>query len=109
MGIKALVQVKKNRITGREREVIIPIYHSFGIDDIGSCVEFMLEEGDWEKKGASIKVPELAFGEALKGTRETIIKKIEENGWEKDLIACVEDVWTALEMALKINRKQRYE
>lgn len=109
MGIKALVQVKKNRITGREREVIIPIYHSFGIDDIGSCVDFMLDEGDWKQKAQSIKVPEEAFGEELKGTRETIIKKIEENGWEKDLIACAEDVWTSLEEALKINRKPRYE
>jgi len=109
MGVKALVQVKKNRITGREREVLIPIYHSFGIDDIGSCVDFLLDEGDWLQKGNTIKVPDEAFGEEIKGTRESVISKIEENNWEKDLIAHVEDVWVAVEMALRIKRKPRYE
>jgi hypothetical protein len=109
LGIKALVKVKKNRITGKESEVEIPIYHSFGIDDTGSCVDFMLDEGDWKQKGQMIQIPVEAFGEELKGNRETIIKKIEENGWQRDLVACVEDVWLAIQEALRINRTKRYE
>jgi len=38
LGVECSIQIKKNRITGRERTLTLPIYHSFGIDDVGSCV-----------------------------------------------------------------------
>jgi len=50
LGVICRIKIKKNRVTGRERTIDIPIYHSFGIDDIGSCVEFLIKEKHWKKK-----------------------------------------------------------
>lgn len=48
LGIVASVQVKKNRLTGKESTVEVPFYHSCGIDDTGSCVDYLVEEGRWK-------------------------------------------------------------
>lgn len=104
LGILCKLQIKKNRLTGRERVVTVPIYHSFGIDDIGSCIDFLLDEKHWDKQAASINAPEFDF----KGTRESLIKHIEEKGYEKDLKLIVEEVWNEIEEACKVTRKKRY-
>jgi len=105
IGTNCKIRVKKNRVTGRDRSVIIPIYHSFGIDDIGSCVDYMLDEGDWTKKANEIN----AKGLGIKGSRNKIIKLIEQQGLEKDLRELVGDVWTEIEEACVLIREKRYE
>ena len=105
LGINCLVQVKKNRITGQERKVMMPIHHSHGIDDIGSCVDYLIEERHWQQKGKKINAVELE----LKSTREKIIKHIEKEGLEKDLRMIVGDVWQEIETACAVKRKNRYE
>jgi len=104
LGVESKIKVKKNRITGRERTVTIPIYHSFGIDDVGSCVDFLLDEKYW-KKGDEIK----AKGLGIKGSKKKIIKLIEQNGLEKDLRELVSEVWNEIEDLCTIKRKKRYE
>lgn len=104
LGIDCKIRVKKNRITGRDRTVIIPIYHSFGIDDVGSCVDYLLDEKYWTK-GDEIK----AKGLGIKGSRKKIIRLIEQKGLEKDLHELVGEVWNEIEEACVINRKKRYE
>ena len=104
-GIYCRIRVKKNRITGRDRTVTIPIYHSFGIDDIGCCVDYLINESQWKKKGKEIK----AKGLGIKGTRAEIIRKIEKRELEKDLRELVSDVWNEIEEACVIRRKKRYE
>lgn len=121
LGINSLVKLKKNRITGREREVTIPIYHSTGIDDIGSCVDYLIEEGHWinkspkntkkktekrhKKKSKGIYAEEFDFT----GTREKLIQMIEEESCEFDLREIVGEVWNEIEEACKIKRKKRYD
>ncbi len=105
LGIQCLLQIEKNRITGKERKVVILIYHSFGIDDIGSCVNYLLEEGSWKLKGNKIAAPQFDF----KGTKEKLIKYIETEGMEKDLRELVGDVWNEIEEACNVKRKRRYE
>ena len=104
LGINCKIQIKKNRITGRERAVIIPIYHSFGIDDIGSCVDYLVDEEYW-KKGKEIK----AKGLGIKGSRDKLIRIIEHQGLERDLRELVGDVWNEIEDACVVKRKKRYE
>jgi len=107
LGIECLIQIKKNRITGRERTLTIPIYHSFGIDDIGSCVDYLIDEGHWKqnKKGTKIRAKEFKF----EGSREKLIKYIEAEGMERDLRSIVADVWNEIEENCKVGRKKRYE
>lgn len=54
IGINVEVRIKKNSITGRERSVVIPIYNGHGIDDVGSCVDYLLTEKHWSKSGQKI-------------------------------------------------------
>jgi len=103
LGVNCKIHVKKSRITGRDRTVTIPIYHSFGIDDIGSCVDYLLDEKYWVK-GDEIK----AKGLGIKGSRNKLIRLIEHQGLEKDLRELVGDVWNEIEDACKIQRKKRY-
>lgn len=104
LGVLSKIRVKKNRITGRERSVTIPIYHSFGIDDVGSCVDYLLDRKYWTK-GDEIK----AKGLGIRGSRKHIIRLIEKKGLEKDLHELVFDVWNEIEEACIIKRKPRYE
>lgn len=104
-GIISKIKVEKNRYTGRERVVEIPIYHSFGIDDIGSCVDFLVEEGHW-KKSDSGSIDATDF--EITGKREFLIQEIERRDMEKDLRLLVAEVWDEIEEASKIERKTRY-
>jgi len=105
LGILANVRTKKNRLTGRDRSITMPIYHSCGIDDVGSCVDYLVEEGHWKKGKSKIQAPEFE----LEGDRDTLIKHIEKEGMEKDLALVVEEVWNSIEEACKVQRKKRYE
>lgn len=104
LGVNCRVKIKKNRVTGRDRTVMIPIYHSFGIDDIGSCVDYLLDEGHWEE-GKEIN----AKGLGIKGSRNKLIRIIEHNNLEKDLRELVADIWNEIEEQCTIKRKRRYE
>ncbi|HEC65795.1 MAG TPA: hypothetical protein ENI23_10895, partial [bacterium] len=105
LGVDCKIQVKKNRITGRERTITIPIYHSFGIDNTGSCVDYLIDEKHWEKSGkATIKAPEFSF----KGTKEKLIRYIEDEGRQKDLQKIVGKIWNEIEEACIVKRKKRY-
>lgn len=105
LGTMCKVKIKKNRQTGREREVLIPIYHSFGIDDIGSCVNWLVAEGFWETIGQKIDAPEFD----VRMNPEKLIRYIEENELEKDLRELVTDGWNEIEKACEVKRKRRYE
>ncbi|MBW2632186.1 MAG: hypothetical protein JRC90_10625 [Deltaproteobacteria bacterium] len=100
------VRIQKNRITGKDRRVIVPIYWSCGIDDIGACVDFLVDENHWTKpKGSNIiTAPDLD----LKGKRESLIRIIEHRGLERDVRETVAEVWGEIESACKIKRKPRY-
>jgi len=114
LGVYCKIQVKKNRITGRDRTVIIPIFHSFGIDDIGNCVDFLIEEGYWKKITLITKKKTTynainAKGLGIKCSRKRLIRRIEKEGLEKDLRELVSDTWDEIEEQCKIKRKKRYE
>ena len=106
VGITAKVAVKKNRLTGKEWVVEIPLYWSIGIDDIGSCVDYLVAEGRWKKsKVGVIKVPEFV----IEAKREGLIKFIEEDPCKVDQVRTyVRDVWADLEERCKVERKGRY-
>ena len=104
LGIICLLQTKKNRITGKDRIVTVPIYHSFGFDNTGSCVDYLIEENHWKQKGNTVIAKEFKF----KGTRSKLIKYIETEDMEKDLVSIVADVWDEIEEACSIKRKRRY-
>lgn len=104
IGIVSEIQIKKNRFTGKNRTIQIPIYHSLGIDDVGSCIDYLIEEKHWETRKNTILAEDLGF----EGTRESLIKFVEENELQPDLSSIVGDVWADIEAACAVERKPRY-
>lgn len=104
-GIKSIVKIKKNRIAGRDRSVLVPIYHSHGIDDLGGCVDYLIDEGHWRVSNGVINAKE--FDVQLK--REKLIAHIELEEEERALRKIVSDVWDTIESAVSIKRKNRYD
>src|SRR5690606_25785618 len=105
IGIISRISVKKNRLTGKEWTVEVPIYWSIGIDDVGSCVDFLIEEKHWKKDGqGKIDAKEFEFV----GTRNKLIDHIEHEGLEFDLRQLVAEAWKKIEDGCRVERKSRY-
>ncbi len=104
IGIICQCRVKKNRITGKDKTIDIPIYPSFGFDNTGSCVDYLIDEKHWKQSKGSLVAPEFDF----RGSRKKLIKYIEDEDMEKDLISIVTDCWNEIEDACSIKRKKRY-
>jgi hypothetical protein len=107
VGIVSLVHVKKNRVDGKDRQVTVPIMHSVGVDDVASCVDYLVEEKTWKKSDKGIiDATDLDF----KGTRDQLIQHIEKEGLEKTLHIMVKETWDDIEKACEgFKRKSRYE
>lgn len=104
IGILSRVRIEKNRISGRDRTIEIPIYYTSGADDIGSCIDFLIEEGHWKGKEASVIAPEFDYD----GSKEGLIHKIEEQEDERQLKAIVAEVWADIEKQCEVKRKNKY-
>lgn len=105
LGIVSKIKIKKNSITGRLRQVEVPILYSSGIDDVGSCIGFLVEEKHWSETKGKIKADDFEF----EGTQEKLVKHIESEGLEKDLRLLVYTLWKEIEEASELKRKKRYE
>lgn len=108
IGVLVKVSVKKNRMTGRERTVEVPILHSYGIDDVGSCIDYLVDEKEWSTEGKGM-IEASGLGPVFKGRRDTVIAKIEQEGMVDDLKMLVQRVWDDVEKACEVDRKQRYD
>lgn len=108
VGVNVKVRVKKNRLSGRDRTVVIPIYYSVGFDDTGSCVDYLLSEGVWKKSKSGV-VKATGLGPTIELHREKLIHTIEERGLESDLKGLVVSTWKDIEAACKTHRKSRYQ
>jgi len=103
-GITCSVRVKKNRVTGRDRTADFPIYHSFGIDDVGGCVDYLVEEKYWTETKGKVKAKEFDY----EGSTEGLVQKIEAENREPELKALVAEVFAEIEEACAVKRKARY-
>lgn len=100
------IDIRKNRINGWLGKVQMPFYFNYGIDEIGGCIDYLVEEKHWKKKSGYIHAEELDL--TLK--REDLIKEIEEQGSEGIVRKAVQTCFHAIEKAKRksINRKPRY-
>lgn len=104
IGTKVKLKIEKNRITGGEHEVEMCIYPSYGIDDIGSCVDYLVDEKWWSKKGSKIKATEFD----IECSRKKLISHIEEKGLVKKLQMITGKCWNEIKEACALERKSRY-
>ena len=84
----------------------MPIYHSVGIDEIGGCVDWMVEEKQWGKNEQGYIDPEGLGVKPMR--REPLVRMIEEEGLQMDLRELVQVAWDKIESACVVERKPRY-
>jgi recombination protein RecA len=105
IGMIARFKVSKNKITGKYRQVDIPIYYDYGLDDIGSCVDYLVKMKYWKKSGNGIVVPKFKFN----GSREKLIKMLDASPKkERQMKEMLQKCWDQFEGKLKGNRKPRF-
>jgi recombination protein RecA len=108
IGNKVKARVKKNKITGKEREVEFPIFYDYGSDSIGACINFLIEEKRWKKTGREIDAIDLAITGTKTDFGGSLVKQIEEGNLEEKLFKIAEEEWLRIEERIKLNRKQKY-
>lgn len=104
IGVRVCLEIKKNRITGKRAEIELDIYPTYGIDDLGSMVDYLVEEGVWVQTKQTIE----AVGLELKGTREKLLREIEERGLEENVKEIVGECWKRVAEESSVKRKKRY-
>jgi len=112
IGSEVEAKVQKNKITGKKRTVYFNVYDDFGIDDVGSMVDFLTDEDHWKKsENSTVKKPMFVAPEFdLEGTRAKLINYIEcENNITQVKVICGK-VWNEIEESIKLSdRKRRFE
>lgn len=105
LGHKVRLKVEKNRISGKSRDVVLSFIPGFGFDEVGSIVDWLVEEKYLAASSGRIITPwyEKAY------YREELVKKIEEDDREADLLELLQTSWTELESLVSVERKPRYE
>ena len=104
VGSRLRIHVAKNRVEGRDREVVVDFYPSHGIDDVGSQVRWLIDEGKWKETEGKIDAPEFRWT----GSAEGLVRKIEKNDLERELALLTADRWQEIEEAVAVQRKPRY-
>lgn len=104
-GVRSKVEVLKNKITGKERSFELDIYYDYGVDDITSCVDFLLQAGHWKKNDNGII---LAKDLKLTGTKSKLVTKIEKEKAEPELQDIVGIVWNQIEESIRLDRSRRF-
>lgn len=101
IGVRCSVKSTKSKLTGKSRTVIFPIYYDYGIDDIGSNLDFLKE-----MKRESLIASKLGIQAK---SREKTIQLIEDRKKAGKLSRIVETVWKDREEKLKLHRRKKYQ
>ena len=112
IGNTTKADVEKNKTTGKHRSCEFSIYQDYGVDDIGSMVDFCIDQEIWKKDGRDYDAIDLGVkGDRPKTTGGvgTLVQQIEEKCLEGKLKSIVQEVWDEIEQSVLQNRKPRFE
>lgn len=107
-------KITKNKLTGRHGEVYFPILNDYGVDNLGSCINFLRDEGDWTGTPGAVNTKGfLAPTPTTKGKMKhpsvsNIISDIEDNDREDELFELCQETYDTIMESLKPNRKPKY-
>ncbi len=121
IGHYVIAKMGKNRLTGKKRVVMFPVYYSYGVDDVRSMIEWLLAKGFWEyvkeeeetedgekkKKKKKTEVIDTC-GDFINAKIPELIKYIEDNNLEQKLKEVTGESWNILESEIEDVRKPRY-
>lgn len=106
IGVHVIAKVKKNHLTGKKRQVEFEILEDYGIDNVGSMIDWMILEGFWKKPKGSTKID--TGDDFGVWTKKNLCKHIDDEALEAKLITIVAECWRKVEDDLKIDRTPRY-
>ena len=104
IGNSVLAKITKNKITGKQRDILFPIFYDYGVDDIRSMIDWMTKEKFWKQTKQTINAKDMK----MKATAAKLIKTIESCGYERKVQRLVGKKWIELENSLRLDRKPRY-
>jgi len=105
VGVNVRLRVKKNKLTGKLREVFFPIIFDYGVDDITSCVDWLIEEKFWGKSKQIIDT----CGDFENMTMDGLIGQIESSPENiSKLKEVVGESWAEIEKSISTDRKPKY-
>lgn len=105
VGQRTKIDVRKNKLTGNKRQIEIDIYNSAGIDNVGSQIDFLVDNKFWVKKGQTID----CVGLDIEGTNKKVHEFIIKNKLQGELAAIVCTAWNEIEESIKIERLNDFE
>jgi len=97
-------KITKNKLTGRHGEALFPILFDYGIDNIASCIKFLMDEGGWTGSKRAINSKE--FVDTM--SYDELVKHIEENDLEENLALCCQEAYNNVFAKLTPQRKRKY-
>lgn len=134
IGIVARLKISKNKLTGKQRELDLPIIVDYGIDDVGSMVDWMLEEKFWtykksdkgktstggsgkkdrgrereeEKKNKAITPIDTGGDFRISCPRDSLVEYLDAPERLDDLRQIVAECWMRVEEEIASKRRPRY-
>jgi len=105
IGVKVKARVKKNKVLGKLRDIEFDILYDYGIDDIGSAIDFLVSQKIWKKEKEKILASKDGF---IDSAREKLISYIEDKSLEKKFFELVDSNWKELESFRK-KRKPKFQ
>lgn len=98
-------EVTKNKLTGKLRTVSFNIYYDYGLDDIESCLSFLLDRKWFKVVKQTIYAEEFDFT----GTKSKLIDHIEKNKLENILQKLCQEAWVDREENVRLNRTKNFK
>jgi len=123
IGVKVNAEVIKNKLTGKRRSATFCIYYDYGIDDVGSMVDFIIDNDHWKPAKAKAASEDEDTGRKKKAGgkvvahelcdtpmyRKELANFIRENGLRRRVQKIAGKVWAAREEAISLKWKSLYD
>jgi len=100
-------KVTKNKLTGERGEATFPVLRNYGIDDVASCVDFMIDEGVWKGPKTGINTKEFVEDD-MRFSETKLIEYIEEKGLQQKLRKLCRKTYRLALKKLNPKRKPKY-
>jgi len=107
-------KITKNKLIGNHGESYFPILNDYGVDNLRSCINFLLDEGDWTGKPGAVNTKGFfdkhknSKGKLVHPTLKQIICDIEDNNREDELFKLCQIAFDNIMQNLKPERKRKY-
>lgn len=103
-------KITKNKLTGSHGEAYFPILFDYGVDNISSCINFLVDEGGWTGTKSALDtkgfVPMKDTNK--KRSKKEVIEYIEDNNLENGLFQLCQKTYDSVMEKLTPKRKRRY-